>query len=148
MKKKLLMAAVGAALVAGPMVAAHAAGATLYGHMHMSMDRYDNDVNEEGMMANNSSRFGIKGDEDLGGGLKAIYQLESGIAPDEGTGGLVLPCVTALSVSAAAGARSSSVVMTPRTRISVASSTTSTSRSATCVTSSATRVPTTSASAT
>jgi len=88
MKKKLLMAAVGAALVAGPMVAAHAAGATLYGHFHMSMDRYDNDVNEEGMMANNSSRFGIKGDEDFGGGLKGIYQVESGIfAADEGTGG-------------------------------------------------------------
>ncbi|MCR4346251.1 MAG: porin [Sulfuricaulis sp.] len=88
MKKKLLMAAVGAALVAGPMVAAHAASATLYGHMHMSMDRYDNDVNEDGMMANNSSRFGIKGDEDLGGGLKAIYQIESPIfAADEGTGG-------------------------------------------------------------
>ncbi|GAB4509329.1 MAG: porin Omp38 [Sulfuricaulis sp.] len=70
------------------MVAAHAAGATLYGHMHMSMDRYDNDTNEEGMMANNSSRFGIKGDEDLGGGLKAIYQVESGIfAADEGTSG-------------------------------------------------------------
>ncbi|BAV34627.1 porin [Sulfuricaulis limicola] len=88
MKKKLLMAAVGAALVAGPMVAAHAAGATLYGHFHMSMDRIDNDVNEEGFMANNSSRFGIKGDEDLGGGLKAIYQVESPIfAADEGTGG-------------------------------------------------------------
>lgn len=88
MKKKLLMAAVGAALVAGPMVAAHAAGATLYGHLHMSMDRFDNDVNEEGFMANNSSRFGIKGDEDLGGGLKAIYQVESGVfAADEGTGG-------------------------------------------------------------
>jgi predicted porin len=88
MKKKLLMAAVGAALVAGPMVAAHAAGATLYGHLHLSMDRYDNDVNEEGMMANNSSRFGIKGDEDLGGGLKAIYQVESGIFQiDDGTGG-------------------------------------------------------------
>jgi predicted porin len=54
----------------------------------MSMDRYDNDVNEEGMMANNSSRFGIKGDEDLGGGLKAIYQVESGIFQiDDGTGG-------------------------------------------------------------
>lgn len=88
MKKKLLMAAVGAALVAGPMVAAHAASATLYGHLHMSMDRFDNDVNEEGFMANNSSRFGFKGDEDLGGGLKAIYQVESGVfAADEGTGG-------------------------------------------------------------
>lgn len=86
MKKKLLMAAVGAALVAGPMVSAHAA--TLYGHFHMSMDRFDNDVTEEGLMANNSSRFGIKGDEDFGGGLKGIYQVESGIfAADEGTGG-------------------------------------------------------------
>ena len=89
MKKKLLMAAVGAALVAGPVVAAHAAGATLYGHLHMSMDRYDNDVTEDGFMANNSSRFGIKGDEDLGGGLKAIYQMESGIFNvDDGVGGL------------------------------------------------------------
>jgi predicted porin len=88
MKKKLLMAAVGAALVAGPMVAAHAAGATLYGHFHMSMDRFDNDTKEDGFMANNSSRFGIKGDEDLGGGLKAIYQVESGIFnADDGTSG-------------------------------------------------------------
>lgn len=88
MKKKLLMAAVGAALVAGPVVAAQAAGATLYGHLHMSMDRYDNDVSEDGFMANNSSRFGIKGDEDLGGGMKAIYQVESGIfEADEGTSG-------------------------------------------------------------
>ena len=88
MNKKILMAAVGMALVAGPMVTAHAAGATLYGHLHMSMDRYDNDVNEDGMMASNSSRFGIKGDEDLGGGLKSIYQVESGVfVADEGTSG-------------------------------------------------------------
>ncbi|MEW6330242.1 MAG: porin [Pseudomonadota bacterium] len=87
MKKKLLMAAVGAALVAGPMVAAHAAGATLYGHLHLSMDRFDSDIAERGFMANNSSRFGFKGDEDLGGGLKAIYQAESGIfGVDEGGG--------------------------------------------------------------
>jgi predicted porin len=82
MKKKLLIAAVGAALVAGPMVAAHAAGATLYGHFHMSLDRFDNDTDaataERGFLSSNSSRFGIKGDEDLGGGLKALYQVESG----------------------------------------------------------------------
>src|SRR3989344_4404628 len=89
MNKKLLMAAVGAALIAGPMVAAHA-GATLYGHFNMSLDRLDNDSgNEDGRMSNNASRFGVKGDEDLGGGLKAIYQMEAGVAPlDEGTGGL------------------------------------------------------------
>jgi predicted porin len=87
MKKKLLMAAVGAALVAGP-IAAQAA-ATVYGHFHLSMDRYDNDVTERGMMASNASRFGIKGNEDLGGGLKAIYQMETGVfAVDEGGGGL------------------------------------------------------------
>jgi predicted porin len=94
MKKKLLMAAVGAALVAGPMVAAHAAGATtLYGHMHMSLDRFDDDAaagsTERGFLSSNSTRFGIKGDEDLGGGLKAIYQIESGgLAADTGAGGM------------------------------------------------------------
>jgi predicted porin len=91
MKKKLLMAAVGAALVAGPMLVAQAE-TKLYGHFHMSMDRFDNDTREEGVMANNSSRFGIKGDEDLGGGLKAIYQVESGIFnADEGTSGFGNP---------------------------------------------------------
>jgi predicted porin len=81
------MAAVGAALVAGPMLAAQAE-TKLYGHFHMSMDRFDNDTKEDGFMANNSSRFGIKGDEDLGGGLKAIYQVESGIFnADDGTSG-------------------------------------------------------------
>lgn len=34
-----------------------------------------------------ASRFGVRGTEDLGGGLKAIFQLESGISPD--TGGLL-----------------------------------------------------------
>jgi predicted porin len=89
MKKKLLMAAVGAALVAGPTVAVHA-GTTLYGHMHLSYDRFDSDNNtENGNLANNSSRFGIKGDEDLGGGLKAIYQIESNIVNiDDGSCGL------------------------------------------------------------
>lgn len=97
MKKKLLMAAVGAALVAGPMVAAHAAGATLYGHVHMSLDRLDNDGDssvsgdavERGFISSNSTRFGIKGDEDLGGGLKTIYQIESGaLAADTGASGM------------------------------------------------------------
>jgi predicted porin len=33
-------------------------------------------------MSSNSSRLGIKGDEDLGGGLKAVYQMEFGVAMD------------------------------------------------------------------
>ncbi len=34
----------------------------------------------------NSSRFGVRGEEDLGGGLKAGFWLEAGTNPDNGTG--------------------------------------------------------------
>lgn len=93
MNKKFLIAAVGAALAAGPMMVANAASSALYGHVHMSLDRYDNDDQgggaERGYISSNSTRFGIKGDEDLGGGLKAIYQIETGgIAMDTGASGL------------------------------------------------------------
>ena len=88
MNKKLLMVAVGAALVAGPMLAAQAE-TKLYGHFHMSLDRFDNDTIEDGRVSSNSTRIGVRGTEDLGGGLKSIYQLETGVAAiDEGTGGL------------------------------------------------------------
>lgn len=71
MNKKLLIAAVGAALVAGPMMAAHAAP-TVYGHFHMSFDNVDNSNAKYGYVASNTTRIGVKGDEDLGGGLKGI----------------------------------------------------------------------------
>jgi predicted porin len=95
MNKKLLMAAIGAALAAGPMMAAQAAP-TVYGHLHMSLDNYDNGKDAtgagsttRGLLNSNSSRFGIKGNEDLGGGLMAIYQMESGaFNADDGSGGL------------------------------------------------------------
>lgn len=106
MNKKILIAAVGAALVAGPMLAAQAE-TTLYGHFHESLDRYDNGgtaaavaanagngtiaaatSTERGLLNSNSTRFGIKGNEDLGGGLKAIYQVESGVFnADDGSSG-------------------------------------------------------------
>src|SRR3989344_744162 len=90
MNKNLLIAAVGAALVAGPMMAAQAPP-TVYGHFHESLDHYDNGGSpstENGLLNSNSTRFGIKGDEDRGGGLKAIYQVESGVFnADDGTSG-------------------------------------------------------------
>ncbi len=88
MNKKLLFAAVGAALSVAPMVVVHA-DTTLYGHLHESFDNIDNGTSKNGFVASNSSRFGIKGNEDLGGGMKAIYQMESGaFAMDTGTSGL------------------------------------------------------------
>ena len=106
MNKKLLIAAVGAALVAGPMLAAQA-DTVVYGHFHESLDSYDNGGakaaqnftanngynigaatdQSNGLLNSNSSRFGIKGSEDLGGGLKAIYQVESAaFNADDGSG--------------------------------------------------------------
>lgn len=92
MNKKLLTGAVGAALVAAPMLAAQA-DVKVYGMAHVSLDVVSCDgpgcregtgtgtsqtfFDENDMyMANNSSRFGIKASEDLGGGLKGVAQFE------------------------------------------------------------------------
>jgi predicted porin len=88
MNTKLLITTVGAALVAGPMLAAQA-DTSFYGHLHMSFDSVDNGTSKSGFVSSNLSRFGIKGNEDLGGGLKAIYQVESpALRMDDGSGGL------------------------------------------------------------
>jgi predicted porin len=91
MKKKLLMVAVGAALAAGA-VAANAAP-TVYGRLHVSIDSFDNGADDltvnraDGInVSSNSSRVGVKGAEDVGGGLKAVYQAEFGFAADEDGG--------------------------------------------------------------
>ena len=59
---------------------------TLYGRVNTTVERQkDGDVSKTGLF-NNNSRFGFKGLEDLGGGLKAGFQLESGFASDTGAG--------------------------------------------------------------
>jgi predicted porin len=60
------------------------AQATLYGKFHTSIDKNDNDSYDEDNWEVNSraSRLGVKGSEDLGGGLKAIYQLEVNVNSD------------------------------------------------------------------
>src|SRR5690606_38078804 len=59
----------------------------IYGLMQLSVDRVDNGDETGTSMAPNSSRIGFRGSEDLGNGLKAIFQLESSVNPDERTGG-------------------------------------------------------------
>lgn len=93
MNKKLLTMVVGAALVAGPMIAS-AAGPTVFGGLHVSIDRFDNDAqgttiaNEQGFLSTNFSRVGVKGDDDLGGGMKSVYQILVPLRVDDGTSGL------------------------------------------------------------
>lgn len=58
---------------------------TLYGRLNLSVERQKFDGDSNTVMQNSSSRWGMKGVEDLGGGLKAGFQLESGFNPANGT---------------------------------------------------------------
>jgi predicted porin len=86
MNKNILAIAIAAAVAAPSAFAA----ATVYGLAHMSVDAVQNAKNgssttENGSvnsLSSNSSRLGIKGSEDLGAGLKAVYQFETTLALD------------------------------------------------------------------
>jgi predicted porin len=86
MDKKILSAAIIVAMAA-PVAAL--ADVTLYGQMHMSVGAVDDSTEgapfagEDNMQVrNHASRLGVKGSEDLGGGLKANFMLEYGVDPD------------------------------------------------------------------
>jgi len=85
MKKRFLVAAVAATLIS-PLAAQ--ADATVYGNVHLSIDSesyedaaLDDAANIE--MNSRTSAFGMKGKEDLGGGMSAIFKVEFQIDPDE-----------------------------------------------------------------
>ncbi len=88
MNKKLLTAAIGAALAAGPMLAQ--ADVKLYGKVHMSVDYVDpKDAGTLGVngrkttaVSSNASRWGLDISEKLGGGMTAIAKLEQAIYAD------------------------------------------------------------------
>ena len=101
MKKSILAIAVVAASIAAP---AAIAAPTAYGNIHISLDTWDQDDGTSGAktngdlnMVSQTSAFGVKGSEDLGDGLKAIYKLEwqvdvtdGGTLPtSDGTAGLI-----------------------------------------------------------
>jgi predicted porin len=73
MKKNMIALAVATAFAA-PAVMAEA---TLYGLANLSISQSSGDTSSEELnIASTASRFGIKGSNDLGDGLKAIYQAE------------------------------------------------------------------------
>lgn len=95
MNKKLLALAIAGALAA-PLAAQ--AEVSIYGVAHVSVDSLDNDgpglapdgsavPDRSGVfVSSNSSRIGFKGSEDLGAGLKAIWQIENDVRLDEAGG--------------------------------------------------------------
>jgi predicted porin len=79
--KKVLSLAIAAALVAP---AAAMADATIYGKVRQSLDivsdERDEDAEVDEIQINDrTSRFGVKGSEDLGNGLSGVYKIEYGV---------------------------------------------------------------------
>lgn len=81
MQKQLIALAVLGALAAPAFAADNSV--TLYGRIDMSVSANDDGVTNRLMVDNYSSRIGFKGMEDLGGGLSAVWQIETAIAPDD-----------------------------------------------------------------
>ncbi|MGF6646554.1 porin [Paraburkholderia sp. GAS82] len=89
--KKFALSSLSLALL-GAAGAAHAqSSVTLYGVLDDSIQYVHNanasNQNFFGLAAGNlqGNRWGLKGTEDLGGGLKAVFQLENGFSPNNGS---------------------------------------------------------------
>ena len=90
MQKKLIVLAV-AALTAPTLALADNANITFYGKAHVSLDSNNGNAGttatgtKNGLnLTSNSSRFGLKGSEDLGNGVNAIYQYETEVLAQGG----------------------------------------------------------------
>jgi predicted porin len=86
MNKKIIAAAIAASFVAAPVMADNV---TVYGKIKQGLDYVD--VNNTAatdmwMLNDHTSRLGFKGSEDLGNGLKAIFQVETSLDPSTASG--------------------------------------------------------------
>lgn len=79
--KKILAVAIASAFAAPAFAAT--SNVDVYGSINLSYENVDDGTNDwNRMVTNNNSFIGFKGSEDLGGGMKAVWQLETNIQPD------------------------------------------------------------------
>jgi predicted porin len=84
MQRSLIALAVLATL--GTSAFAQSSTVTLYGRANVTIERQKSGNGPNNwVMQNNASRFGLKGSEDLGGGMKAGFQIEHGFNINNGT---------------------------------------------------------------
>src|SRR5438067_430642 len=91
MNKKLVALAVAGAFAAPLAVQAQTANVTLYGRLNMDLEFVKGQQNDGSnptvnRVSSNISRFGMRGTESLGGGLNAIFQIESSVTADNSGG--------------------------------------------------------------
>src|SRR6185437_5020527 len=88
MYKKLIALAVAGACVAPAAMAQTANPVTLYGRVYATFESVEakggaSPVVRRERVSDQSSLLGVRGKEDLGGGLNAFFQLETGFKPDQ-----------------------------------------------------------------
>jgi predicted porin len=93
MNKKLMAVAVAGALAVPAIALAETSAVELYGRANMGFSQYQAtgasvgsqaDFLKRGRIYDNGSRLGVRGSEDLGGGMKALIVIESGVNIDNG----------------------------------------------------------------
>ena len=93
MNKKLMALAVAAALAAPALAFAQASNVTIYGRANLGLDNYSatgatigsaGDYRSRNRVYDAGSRLGFRGEENLGGGLKALFLMETGVNVDTG----------------------------------------------------------------
>ena len=82
--KKILAIAIATAFAAPAFAAT--SNVDIYGNLHLSVDRLDDGNNSGTNVSSNASSLGFKGSEDLGGGLNAIWQIETNLNGDGASG--------------------------------------------------------------
>lgn len=90
MNKKLIALALAGASAAPVAMAQTANPVTLYGALRMDLEwvevKGNNGVPSRTRIVDHPSLLGVRGTEDLGGGLKAVFQLETGFTADDASG--------------------------------------------------------------
>src|SRR5262245_8873942 len=88
--KKFALTAVALAATAAAGAANAQSSVTLYGILDAYVQYLDGDADSLTKLSSGGlagSRLGVRGTEDLGGGLKALFTLETGINVDDGSTG-------------------------------------------------------------